>query len=112
MKQLALLIFALVLLAGCNEPSKKNADLIVINAKVYTMDGGFAVLESFAVKDGRITAVGTNKSIAAVFESDSIVDAKGKTILPGFIDAHSHFIGYGLGLQECDLVGTTSYTEV
>lgn len=111
MKRLTLLIFILALLAGCGE-SKKNADLIVYNAKVYTMDGGFAVLESFAVKDGRITAVGTNESIAAVFESDSTLDAEGKAVLPGFIDAHSHFIGYGLGLQECNLVGTTSYTEV
>lgn len=111
MKQFAPLIFLLALLSSCSN-QKKDVDLIVFNAKVYTMDGGFAVLESFAVKDGRITAVGTNESIAAVFESDSTLDAQGKAVLPGFIDAHSHFVGYGLGLQECNLTGTSSFADV
>ena len=91
---------------------KRKVDLIVSHAKVYTVDGGFAVLQSFAVRDGKIVAVGTNESIALVYESDSTFDAGGKTILPGLIDAHCHFVGYGLGLQECDLVGTKSFAEV
>ncbi|MCA6364714.1 MAG: amidohydrolase [Bacteroidetes bacterium] len=111
MMRFAFVLAAALLWAGCGR-SLKKADLIVYNAKVYTMDGGLAVLESFAVKDGRITAVGTNESIAAVFESDSMLDAQGKVILPGLIDAHAHFTGYGLGLQECDLVGTTSFADV
>ncbi|MCU0435684.1 MAG: amidohydrolase [Bacteroidia bacterium] len=111
MIRFALAVLLVASIAGCGR-SKKEVDLIVYNAKVYTMDGALAVLESFAVKDGRITAVGTNESIAAVFESDSMLNAQGKVILPGLIDAHSHFTGYGLGLQECDLVGTTSYADV
>jgi predicted amidohydrolase YtcJ len=111
MMRFAFVLAAALLWAGCGQ-SLKKADLIVYNAKVYTMDGGLAVLESFAVKDGRITAVGTDESIATVFESDSMLDAQGKVILPGLIDAHAHFTGYGLGLQECDLVGTTSLADV
>lgn len=91
---------------------KIKVDLIVNHANVYTADGGFAVLQSFAVKDGKIVAVGTNESIQLVYESDSALDVAGKTILPGLIDAHCHFVGYGLGMQECDLVGTKSFAEV
>lgn len=79
---------------------------------MYTADGGFAILESFAVNKGKIVGVGTNESIAISYDTDSILDVKGKTILPGIIDAHCHFLAYGLGLQECNLVGTKSFTEV
>jgi predicted amidohydrolase YtcJ len=101
------------LISFCSCGNKKiKVDLIISHAKVYTADGGFAVLESFAVRDGKIVAVGTNQSIALVYEADSSMDVQGKTILPGLIDAHCHFVGYGLGLQECDLVGTTSFEDV
>jgi hypothetical protein len=106
-----LFFFLTIFLFSCGN-NKRKVDLIVSHANVYTADGGFAVLQSFAVKDGKIVAVGTNESIALVYESDSTLDAGGKTILPGLIDAHCHFVGYGLGLQECDLVGTKSFAEV
>jgi hypothetical protein len=105
-------VFLLAILCFSCGSNKQHADYIVRNAKVYTVDGGFAVLQSFAVRDGKFIAVGTDSSIATAYEADSIVDAKGKTILPGLIDAHCHFVGYGLGLQECDLVGTKSFDEV
>lgn len=107
----AAFIFLASLLFSCKR-EKQHADLIVKNAKVYTVDGGFAVLESFAVHDGKFIAVGTDTSIATVYEADSVIDAKGKTILPGLMDAHCHFVGYALGLQECNLVGTKSFDEV
>lgn len=99
------------ILTGCGS-SKQHADYILKNATIYTADGSFSVLQSFAVRDGKFIAVGTNESIEAVYESDSLVDAGGKVILPGLIDAHCHFVGYALGLQECDLVGTKSFDEV
>lgn len=105
------LFSCLLFLCSCGN-KKIKVDLIVSHAKVYTADGGFAVLESFAVRKGKIVAVGTNESIALVYESDSSLDVQGKTILPGLIDAHCHFTNYGLGLQECDLVGTKSFAEV
>jgi predicted amidohydrolase YtcJ len=106
-----LFIFAAIFFSSCGN-DKIKVDMIISHAKVYTADGGFAVLQSFAVKDGKIIAVGTNESIALVYESDSTFDIAGKTVLPGLIDAHCHFVGYGLGLQECDLVGTKSFSEV
>jgi predicted amidohydrolase YtcJ len=106
-----LLIILCYSLSACGR-SKLKADLIVRNARVYTADGGMAVLQSFAVRDGKFVAVGTDTSIAVMYEADSILDAAGKTILPGLIDAHCHFVGYATGLQECNLVGTKSFDEV
>lgn len=105
-------LFSLPLLFFSCGNKKIHVDKIYHHAKVYTADGGFAVLESFAITDGKIVAVGTNESIALVYEADSSIDIKGKTILPGLIDSHCHFTNYGLGLQECDLVGTKSFSEV
>jgi predicted amidohydrolase YtcJ len=101
-----------VFLFSCGSDKKQEADFIVTNAKVYTVDPSFTVLESFAVKDDKIIAVGTNASIAATYSSDSLVDMQGKVILPGLIDAHCHFYGYAKGLRECNLVGTKSFEEV
>lgn len=112
MKKTALLFPLLFLLLFSCRREKLHADLIVKNARVYTVDGGFAVLQSFAVRDGKFIAIGTDTSITAIYNADSTIDAGGKTILPGLIDAHCHFFGYGLGLQECDLVGTKSFSEV
>ncbi len=107
------LLFSILVFLFTSCGSKKiKVDFIVTNAKVYTADASFAVLESFAIKEGKIVAVGTNQSIAVVYESDSTLNVEGKTILPGIIDAHCHFLSYGLGLQECDLVGTKSFKEV
>ncbi|MBI3510744.1 MAG: amidohydrolase [Bacteroidetes bacterium] len=111
MRNCFFLFFSLLFFFSCGT-KKQHADLILKNGKIYTADGGFAVLESFAVKDGKFIAVGTNESIGAMYDADSTIDAKGKTVLPGLIDAHCHFVNYGLGLQECDLVGTKSFAEV
>lgn len=105
------LALSVLIFCGCGN-SKQKADFILKNGKVYTADGGMAILQSFAVRDGKFVAVGTDSSIAAVYESDSVIDAGGKTIFPGLIDAHAHFVGYALGLQECDLVGTKSVSEL
>ncbi len=111
MRTSGLILFLAFLFASCGN-DKRRVDFILHHGKVYTVDGGFAVLESFAVKDGKIVAVGTNESIAALYEADSSLDAQGKTVLPGLIDAHCHFVGYGLGLQDCNLTGTKSFDEV
>jgi predicted amidohydrolase YtcJ len=111
MKHILSILALSTLITSCRE-NKQHADMVVKNAKVYTVDGGFAVLQSFAVRDGKFIAVGTDSSIAAIYEADTVIDAGGNTILPGLIDAHCHFVGYGLGLHYCDLVGTKSFAEV
>jgi hypothetical protein len=68
-----------------------DADLIVINAKVYTMDPALARAEAFAVKGGRFVGVGRSADIRALAgRGTQTFDAKQMTIVPGFIDCHNH----------------------
>ena len=62
--------------------------------------------------NGKFIAVGTSVEIQEKYTSDTIVDAQGKTITPGLIDAHCHFYGLGQKQQVVDLTGTKSYDEV
>ena len=107
-----ILFIALILtfMGACT--SKQKVDTIVINAKVYTLDSTSSITESFAIKDGYFVAVGSNKEIGDLYESDQIIDLTGKFVYPGFNDAHCHFYGYGLNLQNADLVGTKSFSEI
>ena len=104
----------LVLLVACgrSQPAKEAADLLVHNAVVYTVDSTFAVAEAFAVRDGKFIAVGTSQDLLARFAPTRTVDAGGQPIYPGFIDAHCHFLRYGLSLRNADLTDTQSWTQV
>lgn len=92
--------------------STKKADLIVYNGKVYTVNEQFDTAAAFAVKDGKIIGIGSDQEIRKQFSATEELDAGGKAIYPGFIDAHAHFFGYGESLQTADLRGTKSWTEV
>ena len=75
--------------AGTSEP-----DLVVFNAKVYTVDSGAPKAEAFAVKAGRFTAVGSTAEIRALIgKTTQTFDARQMTIVPGFIDCHNHAPG-------------------
>ena len=68
-----------------------EADLIVVNARVFTSDPAQPRAEAFAVKDGRVLAVGRNADIRNVATARTrVFDAAGMTVTPGFIDAHCH----------------------
>lgn len=92
--------------------NKEEVDLLVINAQVYTVDSEFSKVQAFAVHDGKFIAVGATDSLLAKYTAKETLDAKGKTILPGLIDAHCHFFRFGQSLQNVDLVGTESFDEV
>ncbi len=103
-------LFLLCIAISCTQ--KQEVDLIVTNATVYTVNDAFAKAESFAIKDGAFVAVGTSQEITDAYTAAATINASGKTVLPGLIDAHCHFYGLGQNLQIVDLVGTTSYDEV
>ncbi|RAJ95549.1 hypothetical protein LX87_03296 [Larkinella arboricola] len=106
------LITGLFLLSFAACSSKKNADLIVHNAVVYTADSTFTTAQAFAVKDGKFLAVGSSEAILDGYESDSVTDLRGQPVYPGFYDPHAHFLGLGQMLDQADLVGTASFDEV
>src|SRR5258708_40335561 len=91
--------------------SKEPADLVLLHGRVYTVDSVFSKAEAFAVKNGKIIAVGTNQEISRRFGPNRGVDAMGKAVYPGFIDAHAHFVGYGQSLFSADLFGSASFEE-
>lgn len=106
----AAILFGGIFFSSCT--SSQPADLIVYNGIVYTVNGSFDKTEAFAVKDGKIIDVGTTADIQQKYKAAEELDADGKTIYPGLIDAHTHFYRYGLGLQSADLDGTASFKEV
>lgn len=89
-----------------------EADTIVHNAVVYTVNDQFATAQAFAVSDGKIIAVGTNDEILKKYKAKEKIDAQGRAVYPGFIDAHAHFVGYGQSLFQVDLFGAASWDEV
>lgn len=100
-------IFALI---SCK--TKMEADLIVHNAVIYSVNDSMSIFEAMAVRNGKIIELSGSDKILGKYDSDKIIDADGKFLYPGFIDPHCHFYGYGLGLQEADLTGTSSFREV
>ena len=104
------LLLIITLSVSCIRTEK--ADLIVHNAKIYSVDEDSTIFEAMAIKNGKIIALGKENQILNKYSSTSTYDAKTAAIYPGFIDAHCHFIGYGLSLQQVDLRGTTSFDEV
>ncbi|MEE9409638.1 MAG: amidohydrolase [Candidatus Heimdallarchaeota archaeon] len=72
------------------------ADLVLINGKIVTMNNNEDIKQAVAVKFGKIIAVGNNSEInKLVGEGSEIIDLLGKTVIPGLIDSHGHFIRTG-----------------
>lgn len=107
----SLSFLALILFGGCGK-NKEQADFIITNATVYTVDSAFNTRGAFAVKDGKFIKTGSTAEVFEAFESDSVVDLKGAAVYPGFIDAHAHFFRYGVGLTHANLTGTRSFDEI
>ena len=102
--QKLLLLICFCLFGFAADAQKMTVDLIVINAKVRTMDANKSTAEAFAVLGNRIVAVGTNSEIRALAGANTkTIDAGGKLVIPGFNDSHVHFLDGGAGLSSVDL---------
>jgi len=89
-----------------------QADLVLFNGRVYTMDSEFPFAPALAARCGRIVAVGTDAEVRKLAGSESeFFDLKGRTVLPSFTDAHIHLTGYGLSLTQVQLDGITTLHE-
>ena len=73
------------------------ADTVILNGSVLTVNQQDDVTEAVAIRDGKILAVGSNSEIEAyIGDETNVIQAGGKTVMPGFVDAHIHFGMYGL----------------
>lgn len=101
-----------LLLLSCASQKKIQADQIIHNAKIYTVNSRIDVVQAMAIKDGKILAVGSDQDILSKYASAKTDNASGKAVFPGFIDAHAHFFGYGSSLQNANLRETKSWDEI
>jgi predicted amidohydrolase YtcJ len=105
-----LLLLPILILSSCK--SKTDVDTLIVNAKVYTVNSNQDLSSAIAIMGGKFIEVSTNEVIQNKYSSSAIIDAKGKSVFPGLIDAHCHFLGMGLVEQKVRLEGTKSYEEV
>ena len=103
--------YILITLSILNFSCNNEVDLIIFNSEIYTANENNQIAKSIAVKDGKIIEV-SSENLVSKYEANEILDANGKTILPGFIDSHCHFYNLGLDQQVVDLRGTTSFEEI
>jgi len=83
------------------------ADLILNNGHIITMDYERGIVSALAVRNGRIEAVGTNQSIAGCAgPATRKIDLKGRTVLPGFIDVHTHALAWAGGMVSDEVDAT------
>ncbi|MEI6739634.1 MAG: amidohydrolase [Gemmatimonadaceae bacterium] len=105
---------ALALLTACQKPASTTATQLFTGGSILTMAGDSAqYAEAVAVRDGKILAVGRRADVsAAAGASATVIDLHGQTMLPGFIDGHSHLFNYAEGLAQANLnpppVGTVA----
>ncbi|MHA2214178.1 MAG: amidohydrolase family protein, partial [Candidatus Thorarchaeota archaeon] len=73
-----------------------SADLVLWNGKIITMDSEESIADALAVMHGRIIAVGLESNVEELIGPDTkIIDVNGKTVVPGFVDSHAHFMDVG-----------------
>jgi predicted amidohydrolase YtcJ len=102
-----------VMMLAWSGPLAAQADLVVLNARIYTADATRPVAEALAVRDGRIAFVGSARgALALAGPRTQRFDASGRTVIPGMVDAHAHLLGLGQALRTVDLVGTRSFDEI
>ena len=105
-------LLAIIVISFFSCTNKEKTDLLIFNATIYTVDSSFSTAEAMVVKDGKIVATGKTADLEKKYDPKEKLDAGGKFIYPGFIDAHAHFTGYGLNLQTVNVMGTRSWDEV
>lgn len=111
MNKIPFLILAAIVISGCN-PRQEEADMIIYNAKIYSVDSAFNVFDAMVIRDGKILDLGTLEEIENNYKGLEKRDLEGKFVYPGFIDPHCHFYGYGSFLQTANLTGTGSFEEI
>lgn len=104
-----------ILLGGCAlaQVPLKPADIVLLHARIYTVDSRHAWAQALAIKDGHILAVGTDRDITRYRgTSTQVIDGKSKLVLPGFTDCHVHFLDGSFSLQQISLDDAKTLGEI
>jgi len=109
---ISILFFSLPALATSNPPAQP-ADLIITNARIYTVNAEQKWAEAIAIRGDRIAAVGSRKEVEPLRgPATKVIDAGGRLLLPGFTDCHIHFMEGSVNLTRVDLNGATTVAEI
>jgi predicted amidohydrolase YtcJ len=104
---------ALVLFAACSGPQKESATLLIYGGTIYTVDSTQATVEAVATKGDIILYAGSLEEAEQYKTGQTtVIDLKGKTMTPGLIEGHGHFMGLGYNELDLDLMNTTSYQQI
>lgn len=97
-RSLIVLVSLFACVVGCSQTDEsRSADSVYINGKIITLDEQESVVSGLAVADGRIIAVGTSeKVLTLVDDSTLVIDLQSNTLVPGFVDGHSHLSGVAI----------------
>ena len=106
------ILLILFLLTNCSK-NVEPADLVLLNGNVITVDSNNTIAQAIAVVDDKIISIGSNDEINNfVGDSTVVIDIKGKTVMPGFIDSHAHLIGTGNAKINLNLRDAKNWDEV
>lgn len=106
------LFFIIGFFAWARAP-KQSADLVLMNGKIITVDDAKPTAEALAVLKDRILAVGSNGEIKPyIAAATRVIDLKGKLAVPGFIDAHGHFLSLGYAKMRLDLTKAKNWAHI
>lgn len=109
----ALLLGAFALVTGCAAEPEVAADLVLRNGKVVTVDPSVPDGEAIAVQGDKVLAVGSDADIAQYIGSGTqVIDLEGRLAIPGFIEAHGHFLGVGDAKMQLDLMNVANWDEI
>ncbi|SFT87686.1 hypothetical protein SAMN05216474_2842 [Lishizhenia tianjinensis] len=110
MKNIFYFLTLSLLLTSCFKG--ENADLVIYNARIHTLDKEGEVHNAIAIKDGKILETGPEREIRNKYSASEEINAEQKEIYPGFHDAHGHISILALNNLKCDLRGSTSYAQM
>ena len=109
-KSLLLYFSVTLFLFSCTE--KQQVDQIIFAKGIYTMDSANSVVECIAISGDQIVTVGSRRQIKRQYKSDTTYDLSDRYIYPGFVDAHCHFLAYGIDKAELDLKDAISFDDM
>lgn len=105
--------FLLLLISSCSETPKETATMLIYGGTIYTVDPTSTKVQAVAIKNNKILYAGSLSDAEQYkTEETKILDLKGKTMTPGFIEGHGHFMGLGYNELNLDLMNTSSYQDI
>ena len=110
---LSLLLITFLFVSSCSNNNEESATMIIHGGNIYTVDESQPTVEAVAIKDNKILFAG-NLNEAENYKGDKteMIDLEGKTMTPGLIEGHGHFMGLGYNELNLDLMNTTSYQQI